>query len=207
GLLGLGLWNLPGPASQHPYPRRRRQDHTRSHPQRVRSAHRPHPGRLVGAKPTGRRLHRASPSTGPLPRIPPYLGGRHPSGVMPARRRLRLPRHRVDRVPLLRSHPLTLHLSASELDEELPERFNHGTHENSEPCSVLMIRGERPVVGIGVSSGPNNRLRHSSPNLRYPKSFFSRAQVSNPPLAKGNRIPDSRRVSASVEGNQPVSPL
>src|SRR5699024_4618613 len=125
--------------------------------------------------------------------------GRHPRLQAPRCRAPALPRHRVDRVPLRRSPPLTLHLLTPELDEELPERFNHGAHEDSEPCSVLMIRGERPVVGIGASSGPNNRLRHSSPNLRYPKSFFSRAQVSNPPLAKGNRIPDSRRVSASVE--------
>ncbi|MFE1079871.1 lantibiotic dehydratase [Nocardiopsis alba] len=62
----------------HPHPWHRRQDHPGGHPQRIRPAHRPHPGRPVGAEPAGGRFHRASRSAGPLSRIPPYLGGRNP---------------------------------------------------------------------------------------------------------------------------------
>lgn len=45
----------------------------------------------------------------------------------------------------------------------------------------------------------NKLVRHFPSESPYPRSFFSLAQVSKPPLAKGNRIPDSRRVSAKVE--------
>src|SRR5699024_1206113 len=135
-------------------------------------AHRPHPGRPVGTEPAGGRLHRASPSTDPLPRIPPYLGGRHPLRVTIARRRLQLPRNpRLPTPPIRRKRTVTVGHPT----------WSPGRRRRHPPPRPGLAG--RPPTGLETSPGPVGRPQ------RWVNSPQGTSGLALRPTRRGPRVP------------------